>query len=181
MMQAKFYKQNKKGFTLIELIVGMGIFSMVMLSVTGIFQQVVNVQRKAIGAHNVQESLRYVLEMMSKEIRTAERNFDTCVDIPSGQIYNVDNGTLYLKNQYNECVAYFLENNRLKIARDGVTLFVTPDEVFIDYLNFYHKTVGQEAVTITIGIRTLDISSSGSSLTAQTTISSRYYLEDKIL
>lgn len=174
-------KYNNFGFTLIELIVGMGIFSLVMLSVTGIFQQVVNVQRKAIGAHNVQESLRYILEVMSKEIRTAERNFDTCADVPSGQIYNVNNDTLYLKNQYGQCVAYFLQNSRLKIARDGTELYVTPDEVVIDYLHFYHKTTGQEAVTITIGIHTPDTTVTGSNLTSETTISSRYYLEDQIL
>jgi prepilin-type N-terminal cleavage/methylation domain-containing protein len=180
-MSTQHIKQNNFGFTLLELIVGMGIFSIVLLSVTGIFQQVINAQRRAVGAQNIQENVSYVMEVMAKEIRTAKRNFTTCADVPGGQIFAVTSGTLYLRNQHDECVAYFLENNRIKIARDGVEQYVTADDVSVDYLNFSLKSDGQPAVTVMLGVSTLDTSATGSDIAAQTTISSRYYLQDEIL
>ena len=174
-------KQNNLGFTLLELVVGMGIFGIVLLSVTGIFQQVINAQRRAVGAQLVQENVRYVMEVMAKEIRTAKRNFTTCADVTSGQIFTTVGGTLYLRNQHDECAAYFLENNRIKIARDGVEQYVTSDDISVDYLNFSLKSDAQPAVTVMLGVSTLDTAATGSEIAVQTTISSRYYLVDEIL
>ena len=174
-------QRNNFGFTLLELVVGLGIFGIVLLSVTGIFQQVINAQRRAVGAQNVQENVRYVMEVMAKEIRTAKRNATTCADVPGGQIFAVTNGTLYLRNQHDECAAYFLENNRIKIARDGVEQYVTADDIKVDYLNFSLKSDAQPAVTVTLGVSTLDTSATGAAIAVQTTISSRYYLQDEIL
>lgn len=173
------------GFTLIELVVGIGIFALVLTSIMGIFQQVIRVERRAVNAQNAQENVRYVMEVISKEIRTAERNFGTCVDVPNGDIFAVDvgvgNDKLYLKNQYGECVTYFLEGNRFKIMRGSDVAFVTSDETVIEYLNFSLKADDQPAVTITMGIQTLDTTATDVTISMQTTISSRYYLEDDVL
>lgn len=176
-------KQNNQpsGFTLLELVVGMGIFVLVLTSIIGIFQQVIRVERKAVNAQNAQENVRYVMEVISKEIRTAERSFGDCADVLVGDIFAVADGALYMQNQYGECVAYWLDNNRLKIARDGEEYYVTGDETVIEYLNFIITTAAQPAVTITLGLSTLDASELGVSIPVQTTVSSRYYLEDDIL
>ena len=55
---------DKKGFSLIELIVAMGMFGVVMLMATGIFNSVINGQRRAIASQNTQESMRYVFEVI---------------------------------------------------------------------------------------------------------------------
>jgi len=173
--------QQPNGFTLIELIVGMGIFVLVVLTVMGIFQQVIYAQRRAIGTQNIQDNLRYFMEVTTKEIRTAKRNFGTCADVPLGQIYEVNNNTLYFQNQYDECVAYFLDDTRLKIARNGTELFVTPDEIIVPYLFFYHKDSAQDAIVMLIAVSVLDFFPTGSNIIIQNTISSRYYLEGEIL
>ena len=185
------FKKTKKqifhataGFTLIELIVGVAIFALVMTAVLGIFQQVIRVERKAVNAQNAQENIRYVMEVIAKEIRTAKRNFPpgACAGVPNGDIFAVSGGdTLYLKNQDDECVIYTLENQRFKITRAGVGKFVTSDDVQINRLNFILKEDDQPAVTVILGISTLDTTLTGSDINTQTTISSRYYLEDIIL
>src|SRR3989339_604522 len=63
--------KNKKGFTLMELIVSMAIFSASILMATGVFKSAIEGQRSAIAAQNTQESMRYAFEVMSKEIRGA--------------------------------------------------------------------------------------------------------------
>lgn len=177
---------NEKGFTLFEILVGMGIFSIIILSVTGILQSAVEGQRKAIGAQNTQESMRYVLEVISKEIRMAKRNDGYCSDGPQTGIFYVENDTLYFRNQYDECVAYYKETdaggkNRFKITRDEVGGYISTDEISVDYLEFYKKNSDQPAVTITMRVSTEESTKSRSDIDIQTTISSRYYIEDKVI
>src|SRR3989344_7344850 len=65
-------KISNKGFTLIELIVSMFIFSIIMTIVTSVFIQSLQMQRKAQNFQRVEENIRFVLESMAKEIRVSE-------------------------------------------------------------------------------------------------------------
>ena len=71
-------KKNNTGVTLIELLVAVTLFSVIMLSATAIFKIMVEGQRNAIAAQNAQESMRYVFEVMAKEIRMAQKSNDEC-------------------------------------------------------------------------------------------------------
>lgn len=178
-----FFKKNRpnlEGFTLLDIIVGVAIFTAVTLSSTAIFQQVIKGQRHAIAAQNTQESVRYAFEVMSKEIRNAQIDNGTC--ITSGQVYELKAGALYFKNQFGECVVYALVNARLQITRTGsIAAFITPDEVVVSRLNFDIKPIGldkQSAVTIIMGLYNTafgDIDIYKSQIDLQTTISSRSY------
>lgn len=61
--------KKREGFTLIELTVALFVFSLVTLAVLGIFIQSINSQRKAIVIQNIQENLRYAIDVAGKEIR----------------------------------------------------------------------------------------------------------------
>ena len=173
---------NKKGFSLLELIVSMGIFSVIVLSSIAIFQRVIEGQRLAIASQNTQESLRYVFEVISKEIRTAKKDLGTCANVPDDQVFAVSRGsTLYFKNQDGDCVTYQLTNNRFYITRGVDSGYITPDEVYISNLIFTARSSSattQPAVTITMTLYnetfgTKDLYKSAMDL--QTTISSRSY------
>lgn len=181
----------KKGFTLLELIVSIGIFAFVLLSVTGIFQQVINVQRKAFAAQDIEESIRFAFEIMSKEIRTAERNFTgECANIPNGAMYAVGGNTLYFQNQADDCVAYFVQNdgtgvNRLYVSRTPVSGVnaqwpITPNDINISNVTFTAYTTGQPAVNIRLTVAPVTTGVEAETVYLQTTISSRYYLPDDI-
>ena len=62
-------KDNNKGFTLIELLVALSIFSVIVIGMTNTALSVMKGQRKAFSLQLVQESSRYILESMIKEIR----------------------------------------------------------------------------------------------------------------
>lgn len=157
-MTKKFLK-NQQGQTLLELVVAVAIFTSVVVMATGIFQGVIAGQRAVIAAQNTQESMRYTLEVVSKEIRSAKKSDDSCAvglglitdnnPNPANKVYNTANGQvqLYFINKDNFCVVYFLENDsnnisRLKIRRrssDGLindSFYVTPDDIAVSNLHF---------------------------------------------
>lgn len=168
---------NKKGVTLLELLVAIALFSVVILSATQIFEMVAKSQRDAIAAQNMQENLRYAMEVMSKEMRGSQRDDGSCF---GNNIYatNVGQDALYFKNVRDECVTYDLDNFRLRVNRAGSVNYVTPDEIKINNLKFFVVDdigVEQSAVTMEMDIEAVGNTLGKQNIKIQTTISSRYY------
>jgi prepilin-type N-terminal cleavage/methylation domain-containing protein len=63
-------RKNKKGFTLPELLVAMGLFLIVVTIATGAFVQSLRTQRSAIELIAVNDNANIILEQMAREIRT---------------------------------------------------------------------------------------------------------------
>ncbi|MCG2695682.1 prepilin-type N-terminal cleavage/methylation domain-containing protein, partial [Candidatus Parcubacteria bacterium] len=96
--------KNNAGVTLLELTVAVAIFSFAVLSATQIFKMVLEGQRSAIAAQSTQESMRYALEVMSKEIRMAK------------VIQNINSQMLLLKQvlrNWEKCLAAVIGLNVL--------------------------------------------------------------------
>jgi len=136
-MTINIIKTSQDGVSLIELIVAIGIFTVLMVSVTTIFQNVVMSQQSTVAAQNTQESMRFVFEVISKEIRQAKKDTVSC---GSGvnRIYNTANSgkELYFVNKNDECVRYFIQNDQLWIDRAGAPLAITPNEIIVSNLQF---------------------------------------------
>ena len=187
--------KNQKGTSLIELLVAITLFSFMILAATQIFKMVIDWQRSAISAQNVQENIRYAMEKISKEIRMAKKSDHECEAMFSAPrpiaVYTVFNTTaggskLYFKNQYDYCVVYYLENNRLKAMADSATGihdgFVTPAKIDISNLQFYvvddlidafHST--QPYVTMVMDAKAVGLAIHEQKMKIQMTVSSRYY------
>lgn len=58
------------GFTLIEMMVAMTLFSVVIILNVSIISLVSNAQKKAIALQNAEDNIRFAFEAMAKEIRT---------------------------------------------------------------------------------------------------------------
>jgi prepilin-type N-terminal cleavage/methylation domain-containing protein len=179
-------KGNKEGFSLIEVVVSVALFSIIILSTTQIFKMVIDSQRSALATQNVQESLKYFLEVIGKEIRMAQKNDGICPGIPDDKIYVVSNNaygnTLYFKNYYNQCVTYYLTNNgdqqRFRISRGLDSDFISPAKIRIDNLSFVltgGATTTQAAITLNLKAHALSQGVFKSELDIQTTMASRYY------
>lgn len=94
----------KKGFTLIELMIAMGIFAAFIVIITGVFGRFVQVQRHSIAQGQVVVDLQSALESFIKEARTAY----------GSTYYPNGNGSMVaFRNQERECVAYRLGNTKL--------------------------------------------------------------------
>lgn len=182
--------KEERAFSLIEVIVSISIFSIIILSMTSIFKMVIDAQRKAIASQNVQESMKYFLEVINKEIRMAVRSDGDCF-VPSGMIYAVSSSiteakdTLFFKNRYGQCVQYYVtpnnnptNANRFTIVRDSVVgYYISPAKIKVSSLKFNLSQGAnlQDLVTIKIEAEPTDLSSSEAGMILQTSLSSRYY------
>ena len=175
-------RQEKSGFSLMEVIVSVALFAIVILSTTEIFRLVINGQREAIASQNVQESLKYFFEVTSKEIRMARRSTGDCL-VPAGDIYALSSNSLgdilYFQNYYGECVAYELASDsnsqRFKITRGGNSGFVSPAKITIDDLRFLVDVTGQPTITMSLLAHASGDNKYTSEMEIQTSITSRYY------
>lgn len=170
--------KNKKGTTLIELMVAMAIFSVLMLATLDIFKMVIEGQRNAINSQNVQESMRYALEVMSKEIRMAQKASVAECGVPAGSIYaiNAAEDTLYFKNKDSKCVVYELINYRLQITRGVDSGVITPSIIKLSNLKFHIVDAAgvQPRATISMDAE-ISQGTRKQSMKIQTTVSSRHY------
>ena len=183
--------KNKKlkAYTLIEVLISVTLFTVIMLSATQIFKSVVDGQRGAIAAQNVEESLKYFSEVTGKEMRMAQKNTDgacSSLGIPTTKIFlattNASSDTLSFKNHYGQCVTYQLGADasgtpRFKIQRNADLDFISPAKIKIDSLHFRVSDASstQPIVTVNLSAHALDQAQFQSALVIQTSISSRYY------
>jgi prepilin-type N-terminal cleavage/methylation domain-containing protein len=174
--------KNQNGTTLFELIVAMAIFVVLLLAVTAIYQLVYQAERNAVDARNTQESMRYVMEVFSKELRSAKRGDDgTCGASLVNKIYYTTGTELDFRNYKDQCVRYYLSGNSLVVERkDGATDIIataTPNEIGVSNLRFEVQEVvlKQSRVTFKADVEALNRTSNRQQLKIQTTISSRFY------
>ena len=87
------YKKNGEGFTLIEILVVIVIFSIVLGAVIGIFISAIRIQRYYLASQKLLDQTSYVTEYMSRSIRMAKKRLDDppapagCETIPDGCNY----------------------------------------------------------------------------------------------
>jgi len=195
-----FFERRKKyrrpaddqgGFSLLEVLVSTLLFSMIIVSALGVFNASIASQRNAIGTQNIQEGLRYVFEMISKEIRSAQRSDGSCPANPppatNNRYYATSSAAdaLYFKNKYGQCVSYSLAAGQLMVRRDNLIATSTSDEIKVNRLEFYirdnNQTAGslslQPRVTISLDAEVAD-GADKQTIKMQTTISSRFYEEN---
>lgn len=159
-------KNNENGLTMIELIVAAGIFGLVVSMIFGIFILSLQSQRRIIALRNVEDSVRFTIDAMAREIRT-------------GTNFNGGGNSISFTNAKGEAIIYRLNSNIIEKSFDGGVNYspITGTESIVDYLNFY--LMGQAAsdglqprITITIGV-TSSVGNQTANLKVQTTISGR--------
>jgi prepilin-type N-terminal cleavage/methylation domain-containing protein len=154
--------RDNNGYSLVEIMLAVALFAFVMGIALDIFQSVNRSQRSAIAAQNIQENLRYALEVMSKEIRQAVRSDGDCKNSFTGitpatikRVYSTgstaglsaENVLFFKKIEKNTndeiCVAYFVDSSRIKIIRVNKTSnaviangYITPANIDITKFTF---------------------------------------------
>ena len=191
----KSVSKNKLGTSLIEIMFAISIF-VVLIGVTlSVFKSTIESQKSAIAAYDTQESLRFLFEIMSKEIRSAQVMNHDCEalmgNFSGNKLYDTEAGgtELYFKNKDDECVAYYVDGNDDLIIRrdDGVTnifLPITPNDIKVVNLDFFiaDNIIGvlpnakiQPRVTVKIEVEADNAGVHKQRVIMQTTVSSRRY------
>lgn len=161
--------KNSAGFTLIDLMVSLLIFGIVVSATTSIFIRGIRAQRRVLALQLVQENARYVIELMTKEIRMSHIEDDSAQD--SLHI------TAYKSAEGSEDVVYALSNGR--ILRNGIP--ITSQKVNVDKLKFYITNLNNPPAITTIAM-VIKTEGEGieqqAEINLQTTISARDFLEE---
>ncbi len=151
-MKKEKFKFDKKGFTLVELIVAIAVFSTVIVVVSSIFVSVVGSQRKNINNQDVIDNARFVLESIGRSVRQSQ------VQSPNGTSSN-----LTLNHPIKSIITYSLSSGQVmeKTSADVRPVALSSSNVFVERLDFRVAGVGfnspndqkQSRVTISISLR----------------------------
>lgn len=121
---------NKKGFTLIELIIYISILSIVAVIVADSFL-ILNKGRGGVEAKSeLNSNFRFAIEKIKRDVSMADN-----LSIPSDTVSSSTSATLIIASS---SVKYFLDNNRLVRQVDsGLFEYLTSEKVRINNLYFY--------------------------------------------
>jgi prepilin-type N-terminal cleavage/methylation domain-containing protein len=122
----KHKKINTRGFSVIELVVGVSVFSIVVATSLGLFGTVLRSQRAAFAIQELQNNTRFVLEFMSKELRT-------------GRDFSLNSSTeITFTNADDIDIVYRLNGTTIQRSNNGGISFmsVSSDDVDIIGLRF---------------------------------------------
>ena len=141
------YKQQQQGFTLIEMIVSLAVFTVVVLIGVGSLISIVHSNRKAQAQKTVMNNLNFAIESMTRTIRIGTTyhcgeggTLDEATECPTTAANAIafeaaggDTGSV------NDQVVYRLQQKAIERSLDGGTnyLAITAPEVEIDRLDFY--------------------------------------------
>lgn len=140
-MELEMKNKKERGFTLVELLTAMAVFSVIVIVVGGVVNSVMKAQRKTFSIQNAQEAGRFMLEMASKEIRTS------LINTGDGSILPI----LSIMNAEGEILDYQFDNTNKRLLRDGE--IVSPGNVEVTggfYVNEYEFPSAPTRKTVTI-------------------------------
>lgn len=123
-----------RGYSLAELIVAIGIFSMVMLIVMGVYLALISYDRQARATNQLASDFSFALDSMVRNIRTGTGYPDSC-DSPYCTSFTFTDST-------GRLVTYSLSGGRLVSTVNGFTAPLTDDAITITTLRFYVSGVG---------------------------------------
>jgi len=167
-----FYHHHNKGFTLVELVISVFVFSVLIGIAGGIFVSSLNLQRKAINIKKIEENGRFILEVMTREIRVANP-----INTPDNNCPTSPTSTLSFVHPVNGNIEYSLVNKEVhrKVETEDTT--ISNPDVEVTKLNFcISGNAGgdnkQPRVTILLSLKA-GLGKEEVSLDLQTTVSQR--------
>lgn len=104
---------RRRGFTLVEILVVLGIFAILGTLIVDVFILALQAQRQTSFRQKTLSNLRYVMEVMTKQIRTSEIDYDYYDGVISPQ-----ETTLALIDQSGKKIRYWLSGEGIKLSID---------------------------------------------------------------
>ncbi len=179
----KFRFDSDGGYSLIELLVSIAVFVIIISVNSNIFISAIRGQEKAIATQNVSDSARYLMEVMSKELRVARIN--SFVLVGSDDL----SFTSGAEHRLNKTIRFYLDAGNVMFDDDTTDAnpakaITSSKNVIVSNLIFtiisqpIPPVIGspptQPKITIVIDVKSRGTSSKASdSIILQTTISPR--------
>ncbi len=130
---------SNRGFTLLEMIVALGVFSVAILLSVSSFLSLQNAEKKIQSAVNIQNNLRFAMEVMAKEIRTGE-SYHCGADSGTEPLDCLSgSSSLTFKNALGQTIIYRKIDSSIQKSSDGGTVFqpLTSPDIKVDEFKFF--------------------------------------------
>lgn len=126
------YRPKKAGYTLIELIIAIGLFALVMTLASGAYLFMISINRQVQGTATGIDNLSFALEDMTRSIRTGGtyscNGSGNCSGGGNSFSFTDSNGVM---------ITYDLAGSTLRKTKGGVSSTLTDPKVVISSLLFY--------------------------------------------
>lgn len=143
MLKRSNVKMKESGFTLVEVMVTIAVFSIIIGAITGVFISGTRQQIFALNLQSLWNQTSFALEYMNRALRlAAKESGQGCLSQGPGFNYEITKGGAGLKFintlEQEDCQEFFLEEGQLKHFRQstGLTLPLTSDKLSIGALRF---------------------------------------------
>ena len=177
-----YLKTRQRGFTLVEMIIALFMFSVVIGGISGLFISAIKSQKNTLAHQRLLNQTSYALEYMSRALRMAKKQDNATMPpcIADGANYESDGTYVKFVNhlENDDCQKFFVENNQLKqVKNNGAdTLELTDSTISVDSGNFtvLDQSSSQPKVTVSFVIRDNTLpAGQRPSISIQTTVSQR--------
>ncbi|MFA5742969.1 MAG: prepilin-type N-terminal cleavage/methylation domain-containing protein [Candidatus Paceibacterota bacterium] len=138
---------NGKGFTLIEMLVAIGIFSVLIVVLSGIFLSSMKSQTHIIYTQYLVDNTNSALDSISRYLRMAQKDFDpagACAGIKNNfNPFDTSSSTITFLDYKGFCHQFLLEDGKIKekVSEDNTANFgeaqdLTSDKIKVTNLKF---------------------------------------------
>ncbi len=106
---------KKSGYTLIELLIAIAVFTVVIAAPAGFFVTAIKGQQKTLASQEMYDNISYVLEYMSRALRMAKKDFEgDCCSVPNTNYELTGGGSgIIFKNYQGECQEFYWNGTQL--------------------------------------------------------------------
>lgn len=135
---------NSSGFTLIEILVVIAIFSIIIGIFSGLLGAAIRSQRQNLASQKVLNQSSYAMEYMSRAMRMAKKD-DIEIDgatvncLPESKANyattTTGQGGVRFRNYNNICQEFYLENNQIREDKGGTISDLTSSELQVNEFN----------------------------------------------
>lgn len=164
---------NNKGFTLIEILVAVSVFSMLVGASSGIFVSSLKSQRQSLATEDILSQTSYLMEYISRVVRMAQKDLTGACTGTAKLNYAFQSQCLKFKGYQGTCQQFCLVGTRLE---DGDNNYLTSASSTVSAFNVTIVGAGQAPTDtlqpkVTIFLRVTG--AEGSKTEIQTTVSQR--------
>lgn len=134
----------QRGYTLLEMIVAIGIFSVVMLAATGAYLTLIDLDRKARAINDIVANLSFAVDSMARAVRTGinykcNGTGTNCTSTPGTSLAFTD--------ESGRGISYTLSSGQVletitPVTGSPFTSAITDPSITVSTLNFYVRGVG---------------------------------------
>ena len=165
----------KRGFTLIEILITITIFSIVITAFLGLFGSAFRWQKESLSASYLLNNASYITEYMSRALRMAKKDKGVgCISY--GDNFEPSEGEsneIEFLNHKGECQRFFLQGGVMGVEKNGISQVLTPQNLEVEDLKFKISGGSQEDNFQPKVTFSLKLKNNEQELNLQTTISQR--------